>query len=368
MCKIISEMITKISAYVAIFYFGLNKAPAVIIMTKIDRQKLFGKGTVMLKSLGGQPGIAAAIGAALLFGAATPLAKLLLVSINPWLLAGLLYLGSGIGLTLYRLLVLGRSRTPVHLSKAEWGWFAGAIFAGGVIGPVLQMVGFDRRILLGMLAIVAGTVVLSWPAGQISFGTFGPGLALLGACLAWAVDNNLMRKVAASDAIWLAAFKGWVAGFINLGLAIQLGATLPAPVGIGGALVLGSFAYGLSLALFIVGLRHLGTARTGAYFSIAPFFGATVAILLLGETISLQLLLGAALMMLGVGLHLSEKHAHAHQHRPESHTHSHSHDLHHQHPHADEVLPGAVHSHRHEHERVTHTHQHFPDTYHQHQH
>jgi drug/metabolite transporter (DMT)-like permease len=353
----------------------------------------------MPRSLLWQPGISAAIGAALLFGAATPLAKLLLVSINPWLLAGLLYLGSGIGLTLYRLMVFRKSRTPVRLSKAEWGWFAGAILAGGVIAPVLQMVGliglpasgaalllnaegvftvllawvvfresFDRRILLGMLAIVAGTVVLSFPGGEINFGTFVPGLALLGACLAWAVDNNLMRKVAASDATWLASFKGWVAGFINLGLAFQLGASLPTPVGIAGALVLGSFAYGLSLALFIVGLRHLGTARTGAYFSIAPFFGATAAVLLLGESVSWQLLLGATLMAVGVGLHLGEKHSHAHVHSPESHTHSHSHDLHHQHPHAEPVLPGVVHSHQHDHEKLHHTHHHFPDTYHQHQH
>jgi drug/metabolite transporter (DMT)-like permease len=320
-----------------------------------------------------------------------PLAKLLLVSINSWLLAGLLYLGAGIGLTLYRLvliIVLGKSRPSVHLSKQEWGWFAGAIIAGGVVEPVLQMIGltqlpasgaalllnaegvftvllawivfresFDRRILLGMLAIVAGTVVLSWPSGQISFGTVGASLALLGACLAWAVDNNLMRKVAASEGRHL------VSG------VQKLGASLPSLVGIGGALVLGSFAYGLSLALFIVGLRHLGTARTGAYFSVAPFFGATVAVVLLGDTLTLQLLAGAILMTLGVvGLHLNEKHRHEHLHPAEIHTHSHSHNLHHQHPRTEPVLPGVVHTHQHEHQKLVHSHHHFPDTYHQHQH
>jgi len=273
-----------------------------------------------------QPGVPAALGAALLFGAGTPLAKWLLDAISPWLLAGLLYFGSGIGLTLYRRL----SHAPaVRLPSNEVPWLGGAILAGGIVSPVLLMIGltgmpasgaslllnaegaftamlawfafkenFDRRIALGMAAIVAGALVLSWP-GEARFAGVWPTLAVLGACLAWGIDNNLTRKVSLADATWIASVQGLASGTVNLGLAFALGASIPSLQNLAGALVVGFLAYGVSLALFVVGLRHLGTARTGAYFSVAPFFGATLA-LLMGEPVTLQLLMAGALMALGV--------------------------------------------------------------------
>ncbi|MEX8517781.1 MAG: DMT family transporter [Leptothrix sp. (in: b-proteobacteria)] len=341
-----------------------------------------------------EPGIGAALGAALLFGAGTPLAKLLLVDVSPWLLAGLLYLGSGVGLTVYRWL----SRRPAAtLSRGEAGWFLGAVMAGGVVGPVLLMLGLmrlpasgaslllnaeavftallawfafgehvDRRIALGMSAIVAGAAVLGW-SGEARFGAFWPTLAVLGACLAWAIDNNLMRKVALADATWLAAAKGLVAGPVNLGLAIWLGATLPAGWQISAAMLVGLLAYGVSLALFVLGLRHLGAARTGAYFSVAPFFGALLA-LALGEPFSWPLLLAGALMALGVWLHLTEQHAHEHEHVPLRHAHAHVHDAHHQHPHEFDWNGTEPHVHPHQHAPLRHSHAHFPDAHHLHPH
>ena len=341
-----------------------------------------------------QPGVAAALGAALLFGAGTPLAKLLLAQASPWLLAGLLYLGSGLGLTAVRWL---RRAPAVQLSRAEWPWFAGAVVAGGVAGPVLLMLGltgmpasgaslllnaegvftallawlafkenFDRRIALGMAAIALGAVVLSWP-GEARFAGAWPALAVLGACLAWALDNNLTRRVALADASWIAAVKGLAAGGVNLALALAGGATLPPWPIVAVALLVGLLAYGVSLALFVVGLRHLGTARTGAYFAVAPFFGAVLAVAL-GEPVTAPLLLAGALMALGVGLHLSERHIHEHTHEALEHTHTHVHDAHHQHPHDAPVPPGTRHSHWHWHEPLTHTHAHFPDAHHRHPH
>ena len=341
-----------------------------------------------------QPGVAAALGAALLFGAGTPLAKLLLAQASPWLLAGLLYLGSGLGLTAVRWL---RRAPAVRLSRAEWPWFAGAVLAGGVAGPVLLMLGltgmpasgaslllnaegvftallawlafkenFDRRIALGMAAIALGAVVLSWP-GEARFAGAWPALAVLGACLAWALDNNLTRKVSLADASWIAAVKGLAAGSINLALAFGLGATLPAAPVVAASLLVGFLAYGVSLTWFVLGLRHLGTARTGAYFCIAPFFGALLAVVL-GETVTVPLLLAGALMAVGIWLHLTERHSHEHTHEPLEHEHPHVHDAHHLHRHDPPVPPGTRHSHWHRHDALTHTHPHFPDAHHRHPH
>jgi drug/metabolite transporter (DMT)-like permease len=341
-----------------------------------------------------QKGILAALSAALLFGAGTPLAKLLLESVNPWLLAGLLYFGSGMGLTLYRQLT---DAPTVRLVRSEVLWFAGAIAAGGMIAPVLLMIGltgmpasgaslllnaeavftallawvafkenFDKRIALGMLAIIAGAVVLSWPE-HTGFGSFWPALAVLGACLAWGIDNNLTRKVALNDATWIASVKGLVAGSVNLALAFSLGVSLPSPPNIAGAMLLGFFAYGVSLALFVVGLRHLGTARTGAYFSVAPFFGAVLAIAL-GDPVTVPLLIAGTLMMAGIWLHLTERHEHEHQHMVVEHEHEHIHDEHHQHLHDAQTGTETQHSHWHRHEDLKHTHPHYPDAHHQHRH
>ena len=230
------------------------------------------------------------MGAALLFGGGTPLAKLLLQGVNPWLLAGVLYLGSGLGLTVYRLV----RRSPTgRLERDEWRWLAGAILSGGVVGPVLLMIGltgmpasgaslllntegvftallawlifrenFDWRIILGMIAIVAGAAVISWP-GDAQFSKVLPALAVVGACLAWSIDNNLTCKVAHAEATWIASVKGLAAGGVNIGIAIILGADWPSWPKLGGMLLVGCFAYGISLVLFVVALRQLGTARTG---------------------------------------------------------------------------------------------------------
>ena len=341
-----------------------------------------------------QPGVLAALGAALLFGAGTPLAKWLLDTVDPWLMAGLLYLGSGVGLTLYRHL---KKMPAIHLSRQEVPWLVGAILAGGIVGPVLLMQGltampasgaslllnaesmftvllawfvfkenFDRRIALGMLAILAGAIVLSVP-GEAHITGLWPALAILGACLAWAIDNNLTRKISLTDASWIASVKGWVAGTVNLGLAFSLGASLPAIPNMAAAMLIGFFAYGVSLTLFVVGLRHLGTARTGAYFSVAPFFGALLA-LLMGEALTLPLFIAGVLMAIGTWLHLTERHEHVHTHEMMEHHHEHEHDEHHQHTHDYPVSPDTKHSHPHRHQPITHSHPHFPDTHHQHKH
>lgn len=341
-----------------------------------------------------QRGVLSALGAAALFGAGTPLAKLLLNDVSPWMLAGLLYLGSGFGLTVYRRI---RRAPRVTLPRQEMVWLSGAVIAGGVIGPVLLMLGlsnmpasgaslllnaegvftallawfafkenFDRRIAMGMGAIVLGAAIISWP-GDAKFTGVWPMLAILGACFAWGIDNNLTRMVSLSDATWIAAVKGTVSGIVNFVLALALGASLPMLPALGGAMLVGFLAYGVSLALFVAGLRHLGTARTGAYFSIAPFFGAVLAVLM-GEPLTGRLLVAGALMAVGTWLHLAERHEHVHSHEAMSHSHEHVHDEHHQHAHDYPVEPGTRHRHTHTHQKLTHSHPHFPDAHHRHEH
>jgi drug/metabolite transporter (DMT)-like permease len=346
------------------------------------------------------PGVLYALGAAALFGASTPFAKLLLGEVSPLVLAAVLYLGSGLGLAAWIAL---RSRLPgresgAPIPRADWPWIAAAIAAGGVVGPILLMQGLartdatnaslllnleavltaaiawtvfrenvDRWVFAGMAAIVAGGVLLSADAAPRA-GGFAGAVLVAAACLAWAIDNNLTRRVSGGDAATLACLKGLTAGVVNLALAWALGAPLPAAAGWIGAGLLGFLGYGVSLVLFIVALRNLGTARTGAYFSVAPFFGAALAIAMLGERPGSAFFLAAGLMALGVWLHLSERHEHRHAHEEMEHTHEHVHDAHHRHAHDFPWDGREPHMHPHRHEAMVHSHPHYPDLHHRHGH
>ena len=340
-----------------------------------------------------------ALASAALFGASAPLAKSLLASITPQLLAGLLYVGSGCGLTLYRFAKGARAEAP--LGRADMPWLAGAIAVGGVAGPLLLMIGLtrtpasgaslllnlegvftallawfvfnenvDRRIAFGMLAIIAGGIVLTWH-GRAEWGGIAGPLAIAGACACWATDNNLTQKVSGGDPVQIAMLKGLVAGLVNVGIAAALGARMPAVGPLVGALVVGLFSYGVSLALFVRALRYLGTARTGAYFSTAPFVGAALSVIVFHEHVTIGFLTAAALMLGGVWLHLTERHEHEHHHGAMDHDHAHVHDDHHQHEHGPgdpAVTDPKPHTHAHHHEPLTHTHPHYPDLHHRHSH
>jgi drug/metabolite transporter (DMT)-like permease len=346
------------------------------------------------------PGVPLALLSAALFGASTPFAKLLLgAGISPWLLAGLLYLGSGVGLAAVELArrVRGGASPEAPLRRRDLPWLALVVLTGGVAGPVLLMLGLaatpaataslllnleglatmaiawlmfrenvDRHLLAGAAAILAGAVVLSWQGGP---GGIGWGaLAIAGACLAWGIDNNLTRRLSAADPVQIALIKGLAAGAANLALAIAVGAQLPAATAIGGAALIGFFGYGVSLVLFVLALRHLGAARTGAYFSTAPFLGAILAVAMLGEPVSVQLGVAGVLMAIGVALHLAERHEHAHSHDALEHEHRHVHDAHHRHRHRPGDPQGEPHTHPHRHLPLVHKHPHYPDLHHRHVH
>ena len=343
------------------------------------------------------PGVPLALLSALLFGAAAPFAKLLLGAISPQMLAGLLYLGAGLGLALVHggRAALGLPAAEAPLRRSDLPWLGAVVLFGGLAGPLLLRLGLsrtsatagslllnleglatlliawmvfrenvDRRLMLGALAILAGAALLTGSGAGLHLDA---GAALIAAaCLAWGIDNNLTRKLSAADPVVTAAIKGLAAGSVNVAVALLLGAGLPSPAILGGAAVVGFLGVGVSLVLFMLALRHLGTARTGAYFSLAPFIGAVVAVLLLGEPVTGPLVAAGLLMGLGLWLHLAERHEHEHLHAAIEHEHLHVHDDHHRHDHDGPVT--EPHSHRHRHAPLRHTHPHYPDLHHRHDH
>ncbi len=343
-------------------------------------------------------GILFALGSAFLFGASTPISKLLLGSVDPRVMAGLLYAGAGLGLT-----AIQSSRTVLHipvadapLRGADWFWLGAVILAGGVAGPLLLMFGLaqtaassaslllnleglatmgiawiafreniDRRLLLGAFAILAGAVLLSWQGrAAIDWG----GLLIAAACFCWGIDNNLTRKLSSADPIQIAMLKGLVAGTVNLTLALTTGAVLPPWTIIFAAGIVGFAGYGVSLVLYVNGLRHLGAARTSAYFSLAPFVGALLAVMILGEPFTSTLAFAGALMAIGLWLHVAELHDHDHVHEAAEHEHRHVHDAHHRHSHGTDQAVGEPHTHWHLHPPIVHRHPHYPDLHHRHGH
>ena len=347
-----------------------------------------------------QRAIVYGLASAALFGLSTPLAKSLLGTVHPLLLAGLLYAGSGVGLSIVFGVrsVMRRSGVIGLPSGIEWWWLAAAIFFGGIAGPVALMYGllttpassaslmlnlesvftallawflfrenFDRRIALGMAAIVAGGLVLAWSPGHDGHASGGT-LLIAVACFCWALDNNLTRRASTADAIAIAALKGIVAGIVNLGLALLLGQRPPDVATSAAAMIVGLSGYGVSLVLFVLALRDLGSARTGAYFSVAPFFGAAAAVALQGDALSAQLFVAGVLMGIGVWLHVTEHHEHVHAHEAQEHIHSHVHDEHHRHSHSFAWDGREPHVHVHVHEKLVHAHRHYPDVHHRHAH
>jgi drug/metabolite transporter (DMT)-like permease len=337
---------------------------------------------------------------AILFGVSTPVAKFLVGSIDPVTLAGLLYCGAGVGLAILRRILpsIVTGAPEVAVSRAELPWLAGAIGAGGVVGPLLLMLGltrtdaatasllltlegaataliawfifhenFDQRIAIGMASLVAGAAVLSWSGAPTLDSMVGP-IAIVGACIAWGLDNNLTRKVSLADPLQIAMLKGLIAGPFNLILGLSISREVPSLSGTLLTGVVGFLGYGVSVALFVAALRDLGTARTGAYFSTAPFIGSAVAVVAFGAPLTVQFLFGGALMAFGVWLHLTERHEHEHAHEALLHAHSHVHDGHHRHAHKPTDPPGEPHTRTHEHKPMRHAYPHVPDMYHTHRH
>ncbi len=336
------------------------------------------------------------LGAAALFGVSTPLSKRLLETTPPQVLAGLLYLGAGLSLS--GQLLVRTTRPEARLRRADAPILAAIALFGGVLGPLLLLLGLLRvpgivgslllnleapitmilavaffrehlgaRALLAAGLITLGAALLQLRSGDLA--ADAPGVAFIAlACLCWAIDNNLTQRISLRDPVAVVRAKSLAAGAFNLGLAALMGQKMPSPSGVALSLALGAVSYGVSIVLHTYALRFVGAARQAAYFATAPFFGASISILVLGERPGAFDLASVALMGLGVVLLLGEHHRHLHEHAPLVHEHVHEHDEHHQHAHEPGTSSAAPHSHEHQHDALTHDHPHVSDLHHRHRH
>lgn len=336
-----------------------------------------------------------ALAAAILFGASTPASKALLAGLSPLQLAGLLYLGAGIGVIPLVLRERAR-RVRARWSGTTRARIAGAVVFGGMLAPALLLfalrvspagsvslllnlelvataligVLFFREQLgrsgwMGVIAAVAAGALISFEGGTP--GLIAGALAA-GACVCWGIDNNLTALIDGISPAETTMWKGLVAGTTNLALGLAL-----APLGVSGstlgaALVLGMLCYGASIVLYISAAQQLGAARSQAVFASAPFVGAALSCIFLGEPLEWPLLAAGPLFVLAIALSFRDRHQHEHAHEAQVHVHAHSHDDgHHDHEHVG-LAKGTRHSHQHAHVRVTHTHRHLPDLHHRHGH
>jgi len=336
-----------------------------------------------------------ALTAAIFFGASAPIAKLLLGDIAPIFLAAFLYLGSGTGIAFVKWTQHMRLKdVEAGIKRADIGWLAGAIIAGGIIAPIVLMISLQNTpastasLLLNfegvgttLIALVffkeaigrrAWTAIIVITLASIFLSTdfksgFGLSLGALGiilACVLWGADNNFTRNISGKDPLAIVAWKGLVAGTFSFFLAWSLGNPFPGVITILGTLILGFVSYGLSTMLFIRSMRGLGAARTSALYGTAPLAGVILSIILFHELPSFLFIVAAILMIGGALLLINEDHSHSHVHTVLFHEHSHRHD---DSFHGHDTFDG-VHSHEHEHPEEEHEHDHMPDIHHRHGH
>jgi drug/metabolite transporter (DMT)-like permease len=337
-----------------------------------------------------------ALAAATLFGVATPIAKLLLGTMSPVMLAGLLYFGSGLGLAAVQVVRRSvQSEAPLRLHDLPW--LVGAVVSGGVLAPLATLWGLagasasgvslllnleaimtaliaaaffgehvSRRVWVAACLMLAGALLLGY-APDARFGLSLHALAVIGACALWGLDNNLTQKISGADPVTIVMIKGLTAGGFNLGIAAMTAGAPPLGYTVGAALVLGFVSIGVSLVLYILALRHLGSARTAAHYSTAPFIGAVLSLVILREPFTVTFAIALALMAIATWLVLTERHEHEHYHAALEHEHLHVHDAHHRHEHVGDEGP-EPHSHPHRHEPLLHSHPHLPDLHHRHPH
>lgn len=339
-----------------------------------------------------------AILAAALFGISAPISKLLLEKIPPMLMAALLYLGAGIGMLIISLIknTKKNKQKEAKIGRKELPFTIGMIVLD-IAAPMFLMIGLTmttasnasllnnfeivvtslialfifkeaigKRLWIAIFFITISSIILS--VADFSSFSFSIGsIFVLLACICWGLENNCTRMMSLKDPMQIVVVKGLGSGLGALIIAL-LNKEYTSDIGyIFIALILGFFAYGLSIFFYVTAQRELGAARTSAYYAVAPFIGVGLSLLMYNEKITWNFVIAAILMVFGTYYAAVEKHNHKHIHEIIIHEHRHNHSEGH-HNHTHEGFTSGEHSHEHTHEAVEHAHDHTPDMHHAHSH
>ncbi len=345
-----------------------------------------------------------ALAAAVLFGAATPASKMLLGSLAPFQLAGLLYLGAALGVAPAAWRRGAGIRLPGREDRRNRWRLLGAIVAGGILGPIFLLLGLRlaaaSSVSLWLNLEVAATALLGvlffrdhlglpgWAGVACALGAsallsaFGgaagwtAGGLILAACVCWGLDNHLTALIDGITPAESTFWKGLIAGTTNLTIGLALD-PITELYPVLAALAIGVWSYGFSIVLYIAGAQAIGATRAQVVFASAPFFGVALSILVLGDSLGPAHVASGLLFVTAIGLLALEQHGHVHEHGAIEHEHAHRHDDgHHDHDHDENDAVGhdrdssnsVRHTHRHRHRALVHAHPHWPDLHHRHPH
>jgi drug/metabolite transporter (DMT)-like permease len=347
---------------------------------------------------GGRPigvGIGLAIASAVAFGATIPMLGWAGTGVGPFVTASLLYAGASVAAVLQKavvresgsgfvpcsfptLLVMAGAGAVVAPTLFAWGLQLTGPVTGGLLlnleavwTVVLARIVFGeflgRRVLIALtLMLIGGALLAIQGKGGLEFSVVGV-IAVVGASLAWAIDNTASRRLAELRPLTVVATKGAFGAVLTLSLALIFHESLPKAWQVAALLAAGATGYGASLRLYLMAQRRIGAARTASVFALAPFIGAALGLFAVPTHLTWAVGAAGVLFVAGVALHISERHAHRHRHEGTEHDHAHSHDDgHHSHGHAEPVI--GEHAHRHRHEPLEHEHDHGPDVHHGHDH
>lgn len=277
--------------------------------------------------------------AAVFYAVNIPFSKLLLNQVEPTTMAALLYLGAGSGIGIISL--TGQNKGGEKLSKNDLPFVAGMIVLD-IAAPVFLMLGIhygssSNASLLGNFEIAATTVIALvifkeavskrlWGAillitvsslllsfeGTDSLSFSSGSLFVLLAAVCWGFENNCTRNISSRNTYEIVILKGFFSGFGSLLIAICKGEKMPEFCYVCLTMLLGFFAYGLSIFLYVKAQNILGAAKTSAFYAINPFIGALMSFIVLHEKLTGLYLAASVLMVFGTCVVVVDTLAHKH--------------------------------------------------------
>lgn len=274
-----------------------------------------------------------AILAAALYAVNIPLSKLLLENVGPTMMAAFLYLGAGAGLLIYSIIgrTAGKETIKEPLTRKELPYTAAMVILD-IAAPILLMIGIkytssagasllnnfeivatslialfifkeliSKRLWIAIALVTVASIILGFE-GKESLSLDLGSLFVLGACICWGFENNCTKMISTKSSVEIVIIKGSFSGLGSLAVALIIGEELPLAKWVLCVLLLGFVAYGLSINFYIMAQKHLGAAKTSAFYSVAPFLGVAFSMVLVGERPRLKFYVALAIMLVATVL------------------------------------------------------------------